>query len=148
MWILLSPREHDALRFNVDTEDEDLDDLAGFYSLAAVFDVAGGELGDMNMAVLMDAHIDKCVKFGEVGDRAFARHLGDEIGELLDALVECGRDEPVAGGAGGFAELFENVVECESPYAERAMSTARLAGPVCDDLCNADATLAICSTTA
>ena len=104
-------REGDALGFGVGGEDLDLDDLAGFDGFAGVLDEAVGQLGDVDEAVLVDADVDKGSELGDVGDDAFEGHVGMDVGELADALVEGGGDELVAGVAAGLAELFEDVVD-------------------------------------
>jgi hypothetical protein len=103
--------EGDALAREVDGEDLDLDAVAGFDDVVGVGDELGGELGDVDEAVLVDADVDEGAEVGDVGDDAFEGHVVFEVGDGEDVVAEGEGVELLAGVAAGFAEFVDDVVE-------------------------------------
>ena len=103
--------QRDALVLRVRAQHVNLHDLADLHHIARLLDVAIRQLADVHQSILMDAHIHKRSELGHVGDNAFQRHTRSEVANLLDALLEGGREKLVARVSAGFAQLLQNVVQ-------------------------------------
>src|SRR5579859_813483 len=69
-------REGDAFGFAVDAEHLYFDDLACFYRLRWILDIAGGEFADVHKSILVNTDIDERAKLRHVGDNSFEHHIG------------------------------------------------------------------------
>ena len=72
---------------------------------------AVGQLADVDQAVLVHADIDEGAEARDVGDHAFERHAGLEVGDFADVLAPLGGDELVARIAARLAQLLADVAE-------------------------------------
>lgn len=103
--------EGDAVAFEIDLGDGDVDFLADFDDFGSISDEVIGELGNVDESVLMDANIDEGTEGGDVGDDAGEFHSWLEIGWFFHAIGEAEVLELFARIAAGFGELGEDVLE-------------------------------------
>src|ERR1700728_4004970 len=110
--------QRDAFRLRVDIQYLDLHDLTDLHGLGRIFNVAAGQLADVDQSVLMNADIDEGPKLSHVGDHAFQHHSGLHVGDFPDLLVEAGRNKSIARVAPRLAQFFQNVVQRVGPRRE------------------------------
>src|SRR5690606_31130468 len=107
--IIQPPRQRDALARDVDLEHLHLDDVAGLDHLARVLDVAVGQRGDVDQAVLVHADVDEGAERGDVAHHALEHHARAQVLDVLHAVGEARGLELGARIAAGLLQLLEDV---------------------------------------
>jgi hypothetical protein len=82
----------------------------------------------------MDANVDECAEFGDIGDDAFEDHFWLNVGELADFFVEIGSDKLLERIATWLAQLLQNVLDGERACVDLAGIDLGQELRVCDQL--------------
>ena len=108
--------ERNALATEVDADDAYLDMLMQTDDLCGVADIAVGELGDVDEAVLMDANVDEGSEVGDVGDDARQQHAFLQVVDGLDVSVELECFNLFAGVAAWLLQFAHDIGEGRESY--------------------------------
>src|SRR3546814_20305153 len=103
------PRQRDAFARDVDLQHLHLDDVAGLDHLARILDVAVGQRGDVDQAVLVHADVDEGAEGGDVAHHSLEHHARAQVLDVLHAVGEARGLELGARVAAGLLQLLQDV---------------------------------------
>lgn len=104
-------REPDAIAFEIDLHDRDLDFLSDLDDFRGILDEMVGELADVDESVLVNADIDKSTEGRDIRDDAGEFHSDLEVRRFFDAVLEREQFELFTWVAAWFCEFGKDVLE-------------------------------------